>query len=222
MNTTDATRKRKVTVPNFWHDIGSPTRVLAPMVGQSELAFRLLSREYGAHLCYTPMLSAAAVVTEEAYRHEQFDFHASDRPLVVQLCGDDPDQLARAGMLVQEQCDAVEINCGCPQGVARRGHFGAYLLDEPELIERIVRCMRQQLAVPVLVKMRMLPPRQDADPSCRYDATVALALRLEASGCSMITLHGRTRDQKKAGHACDWAAIRAVKVDRDASLYGTP
>jgi len=41
---------------NFYRSIGSPKFVAAPMVEHSELAFRMLNRKYGTHLCYTPML----------------------------------------------------------------------------------------------------------------------------------------------------------------------
>ena len=45
--------------------------VLAPMVGGSELAYRLLARKYGAQLTYTPMMYSGRLVTDEAYRKEE-------------------------------------------------------------------------------------------------------------------------------------------------------
>ena len=56
----------------------------------------------------------------------------SDRPLVVQFAGHEPASLLAAGKLVQDRCDAVDINLGCPQRIAKRGRFGAYLLEEYE------------------------------------------------------------------------------------------
>ena len=139
----------------WWRSIGSPTRVLAPMVNQSELAFRLLARRHGAQLCYTPMLHAANFASDEVYRQDNFDPHPSDRPLVVQFCGDVPATLLAAARHVEARCDAVEINCGCPQGIARRGHYGAFLLDEPDLIASMVSLLASQLsatATPAIVR----------------------------------------------------------------------
>jgi len=188
----------------FWRRIGSPRTVLAPMVNQSELAFRMVARHYGAKLCFTPMLHSTLFASSEAYRLDNFDACSQERPLLTQFCGDDPATLLAAASLAQGECDAIDLNCGCPQAIARRGHYGAFLLEEPDLIVRIVAALAAPgaLRVPVLVKMRLLPS---------LEQTVALAVRLQAAGASVITLHGRTREQK-CSVECAWESIRAVKA----------
>lgn len=93
------------------------------------------------------------------------------------------------------------MNCGCPQHIAKRGHYGAFLLDEPDLIVRIVQCLTATLPIPVSVKIRIQPCLED---------TLKLAKRLEAAGCVMLTVHGRTREEK-CSVAANWEAIAAVK-----------
>ena len=123
----------------FWDSVGAPTRVCAPMVAQSELAFRLLTKAHGAELAYTPMLHARQfVLAREKARHAQYDggrAGSRDRPLVAQLCGDDAPTLVAAAERVVAQSagelDAVDLNLGCPQKIAKKGHYGAYLLTEP-------------------------------------------------------------------------------------------
>ena len=187
----------------FWRRIGQPRLVLAPMVNQSELAFRMLARQYGAELCYTPMLHSTLFAQEEVYRRDNFDPHAADRPLVAQFCGDDPATLLAAARHVQGRCDAVDLNLGCPQAIARKGHYGAFLLPERDLVVSLVRALAGGLSVPVTAKIRLLPGP--------IDETISLALALQEAGCSVLTVHGRTREQK-CSCLCDWAAIARVKA----------
>lgn len=49
-----------------------PAFVCAPMVDQSELPFRLLTRRYGANLAYTPMLHSKMMTTTKNYKQEHF------------------------------------------------------------------------------------------------------------------------------------------------------
>ena len=187
---------------DFWRSIGSPRFVAAPMVDQSELPFRMLTRKLGAHLCYTPMLHARLLGEVDVYRTVHFDPHPDDRPCFAQLAGHDPATVLRAAQLVAPHVDAVDLNLGCPQGIARKGHYGAFLLDEPDLVCEIVRTLATNLPVPVTVKVRTLPS---------LSATVELCRRLADEGASVICVHGRTREQKKhLSGGADWSAITEV------------
>lgn len=92
--------------------------IVAPMVDQSELAWRILSRLHGADLAYTPMINANMYSEKHPrYMHEQFDLEAKeegnmlmDRPLVAQFCSNDIHQFLSAASHLADAgaCDAVE------------------------------------------------------------------------------------------------------------------
>ena len=181
----------KATIRALLSSCGSPVLMAAPMVNASEQAFRLLARRHGAHVCFTPMLHSRLMVESEGYRRNAMADvlgDGTDAPLIVQFCGNDPDTLLSAGRFVEKHCVAVDINLGCPQGIARKGRYGAFLLTETSLLEDIVLNLSGNLAVPVTCKIRLLNT---------LDATIDLAQRLERAGCAMLTVHGRTKEEMK-------------------------
>lgn len=54
-------------------------------------------------------------------RDEEFTTCPEDRPLFAQFCANDPDHFLEAAKLIQHQVDAVDLNLGCPQRIAKRG-----------------------------------------------------------------------------------------------------
>ena len=55
-----------------WRRLGSPRLLVAPMVDNSELPFRMLCRRYGADAAYTPMLHSRIFSENEKYRSMEF------------------------------------------------------------------------------------------------------------------------------------------------------
>ena len=112
--------------------------------------------------------------------------------------------LLRAAKYVENDCDAVDINFGCPQGIAKKGKYGSFLLEKTDLIRSLVTTLAKNLKVPVTCKIRCLPNEED---------TLKLAKMIEESGCALLVVHGRTREHKKqlTGPA-NWEIIRRIKA----------
>ncbi|KAL4644751.1 hypothetical protein ACB092_02G187100 [Castanea dentata] len=186
-----------------WLKLGRPKLIVAPMVDNSELPFRMLCRKYGAEAAYTPMLHSRIFTETEKYRDQEFTTCKEDRPLFVQFCANDPDILLEAAKRVEPFCDYVDINLGCPQRIAKRGNYGAFLMDNLPLVKSLVQKLALNLQVPVSCKIRLFPDLQ---------VTINYAKMLEEAGCSLLAVHGRTRDEKDGKKIrADWNAIRAVK-----------
>ncbi|KAH0610433.1 uncharacterized protein H6S33_011960 [Morchella sextelata] len=204
-------KKTKLTGREFWESIGSPRTIVAPMVEQSEFAWRILSRRHSPPntLCYTPMFHSRLFATTPTYRAQSFQpphldgNPTHDRPTFVQFCSNSPQDLLAAAQHVAPHCDAVDLNLGCPQGIARKGHYGAFLQEEWPLVHNLIRTLRDGLDVPVTAKIRILETRER---SLEYARMVVDA------GASVLTVHGRTREQK--GHntgMADWAVIKYIR-----------
>jgi tRNA-dihydrouridine synthase 1 len=222
----------------FYESIGSPKYILAPMVDQSEFAWRLLSRSFfpaeqqSSLLAYSPMLHAKLFTESAKYRashfeplkpplslpfpadtnhsqiHNEEDLHLdgnpkNDRPLFVQFCANDPDVFLEAAKVVQPYCDAVDLNLGCPQGIARRGGYGAFLQEDWKTIHNLIHKLHTGLDIPVTAKFRIQETKEK---------TLEYAKMILGAGASIITVHGRQRHQK--GHEtglADWSVLRYLR-----------
>ncbi|TVY34274.1 tRNA-dihydrouridine(16/17) synthase [NAD(P)(+)] [Lachnellula subtilissima] len=237
---------RKLHGRGFYESIGSPKFILAPMVDQSEFAWRMLTRSFMPTsspedlLAYTPMLHARLFAQTPKFRYNHFqplrqplespslpaspspssgsspylDGNPSlDRPLFVQFCANDPEELLEAARYVAPYCDAVDLNLGCPQGIARKGKYGAFLQEDQDLIFALVNKLHLELTVPVTAKIRILDTREE---------TLAYARKVVQAGASILTVHGRTREMKghKTGLA-DWGVIKFLReqLPRDTVLF---
>ncbi len=199
--------------PKLHKTIGfDPRFCVAPMVGQSDLSFRLLCLKNGATVCWTEMLFSERIVSDPDYCRKSLKSCAQDRPLIVQLCGNDPIIMAQAAKIVEQECkgnhglDGIDVNLGCPQKRAQDGHYGSFLLDKRDwpTVESIVQAMDESVSVPITCKIRLLQTETQ---------TLQFCARLQAAGAALITVHGRQRGGQRHGRRgpANLTAVAAVK-----------
>lgn len=152
-------------------------------------------------------------IKDATFRKRAYESCEEDRPSIAQLAGRDPDAMVKAALMLQEagECSAVDVNLGCPQRVAKKGAYGAYLADDPKLVEEIVGRLCRECTIPITCKMRVTDD---------VEKTVAFAQMLERCGCSMITVHGRTKGQISVKNSpVNWSQIARVVFVHQSSCH---
>ncbi len=187
--------------------------ILAPMAGVSDLPYRIINKRFGAGLVYSEMVSANGLIRNGKRTLELVRSKAEERPLAVQLFGDDPEVMARAAEIISEYADLLDINMGCPVKKVVRSGAGSALLREPALIGRMVAAVRKASPLPLSVKIRS---GWDSS-SINY---LEVGRIIEAEGADAVTLHGRTRAQGFSGHS-DWSHLAALKQALGVPVIGS-
>ncbi len=184
--------------------------ILAPMVGISDMPYRILTRSMGNALSWTAFVNAQEVIYGHPHRLEdRISYKESEHPIVFQLYGSEPNlMLEAAALLLLRKPDILDINLGCSvKAISARG-AGAGMLRDMQKVSCLIKNLTENLPLPITTKIRL-----GWDENTRNH--VEIAQMLENAGSKMITVHARTRSQH-FGHTADWSAIeeikRAVKV----------
>lgn len=155
-------------------------------------------------MVYTEFVSSDALIRHVKKTKEKLTIVEEERPVAIQIYGNDPDSMAEAAQICEEaKPDLIDLNFGCPaKKVAGRG-AGSGILKTPELMLEITKRVVKAVKTPVSLKTRL-----GWDENSKN--IVALAEQIQDCGVVALTIHGRTRSQQYKGEA-DWSLIGEVK-----------
>ncbi|HIW71637.1 MAG TPA: tRNA dihydrouridine synthase DusB [Candidatus Levilactobacillus faecigallinarum] len=186
-------------------DVTIPNRVVvAPMAGVTNVAFRVICKEFGAGLVECEMISGQGIHYHNQRTLDMMAVDPREHPMSIQIFGGTQETLVQAAQFVDQQtpADIIDINMGCPVNKVVNTEAGAKWLLDPTKVHDMVAAVVAAVHKPVTVKMRT-----GWDDKHLY--AVENALAAEAAGAQAIAMHGRTRKQMYQGHA-DWQILAAV------------
>jgi len=177
--------------------------ILAPMAGVADTAYREIASDFGATMSFTEMVSAKGLYYNDKKTEALLSVSEKEGVVGAQIFGHEPDVIETvAEKALKFGAAFLDINSGCPAPKVTKNGDGACLMKLPEIFEGVVSAAVKAVSVPVSVKIRM-----GWDESSLNG--VELAKIAEASGASMITVHGRTAKQGYSGTA-NWDFIKKV------------
>lgn len=167
-------------------DIGKKL-ILAPMAEITDSSLRKISKENGAGLTFTQMVSASGVINNNFDTLRYLSFSRDEKPIGVQILGNDPGIISEAITEIKKfKPDLIDINCGCSVEKVLRNDMGSSLLNNPALLSKIIQ--RGALAageIPLSVKLRLGKDKRNIN-------IIENAKIAQDNGASLITIHCRT------------------------------
>jgi tRNA-dihydrouridine synthase B len=150
------------------------------------------------------MVSAKALTMMDKKSLKMMSFDEIERPVGLQLFGNDADTLAEAARIMEDHGpDIIDLNLGCPaKKIVNDGGGSALLTDEIKLAG-ILRKMRQAICGIFTIKIR-------AGWDEKSKNSLEVAKMAEDEGVDAIALHARTRAQGYSGQS-DWEFIKNLK-----------
>lgn len=192
----------------MWINSKKSILALAPMADMTDSPFCRVCREVAGSdfVIFREMVSAEAIVRENEKTLKMCEFDETERPIVHQIFGADPDVMLKAAQIIVERYspDGIDINMGCPvPKISGKANSGAALMKDVKKAVSIVKALKNaNLGVPVTVKTR-LGWADDKE-------ILEFAVEIEKAGADAISIHGRTKKQGYSGKA-NWERIGELK-----------
>jgi tRNA-dihydrouridine synthase B len=187
--------------------------VLAPMAGITDHAFRTFMRKLDASVVVTELISAAGIEYKSERTMSLMSYDESQRPIGVQLFGEDPELIGKAAKVAEEHgADFVDLNFGCPVPKVVKKGAGSAMMKDLDLMRKVLSASVKAVKIPVTIKIRTgwEQNQRNALDVCNlaYD-----------EGITWVAIHGRTRAAGYSGMA-DWDFITEVKAKTKIPVLG--
>ncbi|MBN2332077.1 MAG: tRNA dihydrouridine synthase DusB [Deltaproteobacteria bacterium] len=177
--------------------------ILAPMAGITDSPFRQLTKQFGADLVVTEMISAKGLLQGDRKTATLLNFCPQEQPLIAQLFGRDPEILrAAAQQAIDQGATYVDINMGCPVKKVIKTGAGAALLQDLQQVKKILAALSRPPAIPYTIKIRSGWDQQ----TLIADKVIDLAATFAALA---VFCHPRTAAMMFSGMA-DWDYLEAI------------
>ncbi|XP_043243786.1 tRNA-dihydrouridine(47) synthase [NAD(P)(+)]-like [Amphibalanus amphitrite] len=188
---------------------------LAPLTTVGNLPFRRLCRRLGADITCGEMAMATNLLQGAQAEWALVRRHHSEKVFGAQICGNNPGVLTRCAQLLNETCelDFIDINLGCPIDLVYQQGGGSAMMRKRSMLENTCRSISSVIDIPLTLKMRTGVFR---------GANIAHDLITSAAdwGVDMVTLHGRSREQRYTKLA-DWQYVaECSRAAHPLPLYG--
>ncbi|WP_413583135.1 tRNA dihydrouridine synthase DusB [Bdellovibrio sp. HCB288] len=198
---------------NPLHALKTNPFVLAPMAGITDHAFRTFMKKLDTSVVVTELVSASGIEYKSERTMKLMSFDESQRPIGIQLFGEDPEILGRAAAVAEaEGCDFVDLNFGCPVPKVVKKGAGSAMMKDPVQMQKVLAAVKGAVKVPVTIKIRT-----------GWDSNTRNALEIcniaYNEGIEWVAIHGRTRAQSYTGFA-DWDFITDVKSKAKLPILG--
>ncbi|MBO4384473.1 MAG: tRNA dihydrouridine synthase DusB [Clostridia bacterium] len=182
------------------------------MAGITDAVFRSICVEHGCDFTYTEMVSAKGLKYGGKKTEALLAAADNEKPCAVQLFGSEPDIVADMIKRIADEYPGeiamIDINMGCPMPkITSNGEGSALMLDEKRAAKLMYAAARAT-ELPVSCKFR-----KGWDDG--HVNAVEFAGIMEENGASLLTVHGRTREQLYHGEAdrdIIRDVVRAVKI----------
>lgn len=187
--------------------------VLAPMAGVTDHPFRSFMRVMGCGPVVTELVSASGLVYDSGRTRTLMSFGEDQRPIGVQIFGENLEHLETAAQIVQDAgADFVDINFGCPVPKVVKKGAGSAVLRDLVYLRDVIHATKRRISIPLTIKVRT-----GWDEAAKNTLEVAKIAYDE--GVTWMAVHGRTRAQGYEGLA-DWDYMCEVAMRAPLPIIG--